>query len=85
MPNLIPSDWRDRAACRPNQPAAPDPDLFVPLQGESASPALGYCARCPVRSECLTEAIDRGHGGVRGGMTESTRDQLARRRRADAS
>ncbi|MEJ2865952.1 WhiB family transcriptional regulator [Actinomycetospora flava] len=86
MPELAPTDWRDQAACRPNQPAAPDPDLFFPLPGQSTSPALSYCGRCPVRAECLTEAIERGHGGVRGGMTEDSRRQLARtRRRAAAS
>lgn len=64
-------DWRHRAACRDE-----DPELFFPI-GESgpalrqAGAALAVCARCPVRSECLTDAIEKGDlYGVRGGLTE---------------
>jgi WhiB family redox-sensing transcriptional regulator len=68
-------DWRCRAACRGG-----DPDrLFV--RGAAQREAKLVCFGCPVRTECLVEALDhRIEFGVWGGMTERERRALLRRR-----
>ena len=68
-------DWRCRAACRNG-----DPDrLFV--RGAAQREAKLVCFGCPVRTECLAEALDhRIEFGVWGGMTERERRALLRRR-----
>jgi WhiB family redox-sensing transcriptional regulator len=68
-------DWRRRAACRDG-----DPDrLFV--RGAAQRQAKVVCLSCPVRTECLAEALDnRIEFGVWGGMTERERRALLRRR-----
>lgn len=69
------ADWVARAACR-----AVDPDaLFV--QGAAQNRAKLLCMGCPVRTECLADALDnRVEFGVWGGMTERERRALLRRR-----
>lgn len=69
------SDWTVRAACR-----SADPDeLFV--QGAAQNRAKAVCSGCPVRTECLADALDhRVEFGVWGGMTERERRALLRRR-----
>ena len=69
------SDWSARAACR-----GTDPDtLFV--QGAAQNRAKAVCMGCPVRTECLADALDnRVEFGVWGGMTERERRALLRRR-----
>lgn len=67
--------WAHRAACRQGQPD----DLFV--RGAEQHRAKRVCAGCPVRTECLAEALDgRIEWGVWGGMTERERRALLRRR-----
>lgn len=68
-------DWRVRASCRDE-----DPDqLFV--RGAEQRKAKLVCMGCPVRTECLAEALDsRIEFGVWGGMTERERRALLRRR-----
>lgn len=68
-------DWTMSAACR-----GMDPDeLFV--QGAAQNRAKSVCAACPVRTECLADALDnRVEFGVWGGMTERERRALLRRR-----
>jgi WhiB family redox-sensing transcriptional regulator len=68
-------DWAGLAACR-----ATDPDaLFV--QGAAQNRAKAVCLSCPVRTECLADALDnRIEFGVWGGMTERERRALLRRR-----
>ncbi len=68
-------DWTARASCR-NQ----DPDeLFV--SGAAQNRAKTVCHGCPVRTECLGDALDnRVEFGVWGGMTEQERRALLRRR-----
>jgi hypothetical protein len=68
------ADWRHRAFCR-----GVDPEIFFPV-GEPADPfdernltALALCAACPVRAQCLAEALDRIPDGVVGGMTAGQR------------
>ena len=67
--------WSDSAACRG---ARPD-ELFV--RGSAQNRVKQVCARCPVRTECLAEALDNCiEWGVWGGMTERERRALLRRR-----
>src|SRR5947209_10401127 len=69
------TDWTTRAACK-----GTDPDeLFV--QGAAQNRAKLICRGCPVRTECLADALDhRIEFGVWGGMTERERSALLRRR-----
>jgi len=68
-------DWTVAAACRSSGPDA----LFV--QGAEQNRAKQLCAGCPVRTECLAEALDNQiEWGVWGGMTERERRALLRRR-----
>jgi hypothetical protein len=77
--------WRERAAC-----LGADSNLFVPTgQGNVPREGLTYCVRCPVRSDCLTDALDRQathDAGVWGGTTERIRAgvRLGHLTRADA-
>lgn len=68
-------EWASRAACRSSDPDA----LFV--QGAAQNRAKLVCLGCPVRTECLSDALDnRVEFGVWGGMTERERRALLRRR-----
>lgn len=68
-------DWTASAACRNAQPD----ELFV--KGAEQNKAKLVCAGCPVRTECLAEALDNQiEWGVWGGMTERERRALLRRR-----
>ncbi|MET3807132.1 putative Fe-S protein YdhL (DUF1289 family) [Nakamurella sp. UYEF19] len=62
------SEWTVRAVC-----AGTDPDaLFV--TGAAQRDAAKLCQGCPVRLECLADALDnRIEYGVWGGMTERQR------------
>ena len=73
-------DWRDRAACRTE-----DPELFFPIG--NTGPALvqieeakAVCRRCPVQSPCLSFALETGQdAGVWGALSEDERRALKRR------
>jgi WhiB family redox-sensing transcriptional regulator len=68
-------DWRARASCREE----PEDVMFV--RGAEQRKAKLVCIGCPVRTECLSEALDnRIEYGVWGGMTERERRALLRRR-----
>lgn len=68
------ADWPSLAACRDGDPDA----LFV--QGAEQNVAKRICRGCPVRYECLADALDnRIEFGVWGGMTERERRALLRR------
>uniref|UniRef100_UPI0038D0E084 WhiB family transcriptional regulator n=1 Tax=Kitasatospora indigofera TaxID=67307 RepID=UPI0038D0E084 len=76
---LVGSDWSRYAACV----SVPD-DLFV--EGAEQNRAKAVCGGCPVRTECLAQALDhRIEHGVWGGMTERERRALLRRRPAVSS
>jgi WhiB family redox-sensing transcriptional regulator len=70
-----PQDWTAASACKN---ADPD-ELFV--TGAAQNRAKAVCLGCPVRTECLSDALDnRVEFGVWGGMTERERRALLRRR-----
>jgi WhiB family transcriptional regulator, redox-sensing transcriptional regulator len=72
---MLPSHVVARAACRNTDPD----ELFV--QGAAQNRAKTICRACPVRTECLADALDsRIEFGVWGGMTERERRALLRRR-----
>lgn len=66
--------WATRAAC-----AKIDPDsLFV--RGSAQRQVRQLCYACPVRLECLADALDSNAGfGVWGGLTERERRAILRR------
>ena len=67
--------WANVALC---QKAAPD-ELFV--RGAEQHKAKAVCGACPVRAECLAEALDNQiEWGVWGGLTERERRALLRKR-----
>ena len=62
------SDWTVRAVC-----ATGDPDMLF-VTGAAQRDAAKICGACPVRLECLADALDnRIEYGVWGGMTERQR------------
>ncbi len=68
------SDWTLQAKCREMA------DALFP-EGKDQKRARSVCLGCPVRSECLAEALDnRIEWGVWGGMTERERRHLLRTR-----
>lgn len=69
--------WTASASCGAGR-MAPDA-LFV--EGSAQREVRAVCAACPVRLECLADALDnRMDFGVWGGMTERERRVLLRRR-----
>jgi WhiB family redox-sensing transcriptional regulator len=73
-------DWASAALCRAAQPDR----LFV--RGAEQNRAKQMCLGCPVRSECLAEALDNQiEWGVWGGMTERERRALLRRHQPEQS
>jgi WhiB family redox-sensing transcriptional regulator len=73
--NVFRTDWRRRSRCGDGNAEV----LFV--QGAEQRKAKLLCAPCPVRTECLAEALDeRVQFGVWGGMTERERRALLRKR-----
>lgn len=81
------TDWRDRAACRDE-----DPELFFPVSdvgpgARQTAEAKTVCGRCPVRRECLDFALDNGLDyGIFGGTTERERREIkVARRSSDAA
>ena len=65
--------WREDALC------SQDPELFQVDAAQNQAKLI--CRGCPVRTECLAEALDSGNEfGVWGGMTGRERLALLRRR-----
>lgn len=65
-------NWEQRAACKGH----PDPEIFHPKPSNTRGiqQAKAICARCPVRNQCLTQAMEYG---IWGGLTEDERRELA--------
>ncbi len=70
-----------KAACR-----GEDPELFFPFASAGAvfeaqvGAAKKVCAGCPVREQCLDEALERIPEGVAGGLTAAERRGLSAQR-----
>lgn len=67
--------WRNRALC-----VDTDPELFFPISAEGSTPhtlqlreAQRICNNCPVKGECVDEAVRLGLVGIWGGTTERER------------
>lgn len=80
--------WHDDANCR-----GVDIDIFFSLDDLDQKNALELCKACPVRRECLQDALEQHEMyGIWGGTTESDRRSMIRdhrrqerERRADAA
>ena len=74
MTTVYREDWATAANCRGTGDV-----LFA--EGAAQRRVRVLCDNCPVRRECLAEALDdRIEWGVWGGMTERERRALLRRR-----
>lgn len=72
--------WRDSALC-----AQVSPDMWFPDPGASSEAAREICWQCPVREECLFDALFEErelNWGIRGGLTPKARRDLLRRNAA---
>lgn len=70
---LADRDWVDHAACAGGEPDA----LFV--QGAAQREARVQCLNCPVRLQCLADALQHeSNFGVWGGLTERERRAMLR-------
>lgn len=68
--------WRTKALCNQGQPKD---SMYV--RGAAQNQAKQACGGCPVRTECLAEALDNQiEWGVWGGMTERERRAVLVRR-----
>lgn len=74
------SHWSDRAAC-----LGQDDVDFHSTNETHIFEAKRICGMCPVRTECLMDALERDDDhGVYGGLTASERATLRTRRRPTA-
>lgn len=65
--------WRDDALCRET-----DATLFFPTKGDPLVEARRLCGMCPVRDDCLEDALrQRDYFGFRGGLSGQQRRRLA--------
>ena len=72
--------WTAAAACGTGGKRKLSPEAMF-VEGSAQREACSVCVSCPVRLECLAEALDnRLDFGVWGGMTERERRALRRRR-----
>lgn len=87
--------WQDDAACRDIGWG-----LFLPLDDDEGNqwnsntyaPGKAVCAACPVRTDCLEDAMTREgdathqyRSGLWGGLTPNQRARLARARATEAA
>lgn len=73
------SGWRNDAACRDMGPAL----FFSDYQSDHAR-AKAVCESCPVRAECLADALDTPQFddyGIRGGLSVSGRHGIRGRKK----
>lgn len=73
---IQPAEWTAQALC-----AQVDPELFFPALGANGVAAKRVCMKCPVRIECLQEALERDEEyGIFGGLSRNQRAKLRRER-----
>lgn len=69
-------NWKLRASCR-----GLDPDYWEPERPSDASYGQRVCEHCPVKAECLEDALAKdSRYGTYGGLTEWERSRLTDRR-----
>jgi Transcription factor WhiB len=71
--------WDSAGLCR----TAPDPNVFFPATESPAAVAWvssRYCDHCPVKAQCLDQAIASQDGGLWAGTTTAERKKLTRTR-----
>ena len=66
--------WRDNAACKSIELSK----FFSTPMSSDISYALSCCRFCPVRANCLYEAMTFGYHGVWGGSTYEQRSAIVR-------
>lgn len=83
LPIVTPTNvatWVEKAACAAYPQHA---DWWHPSPGDNNSTgtlrAIEICRGCPVRENCLEDAMTRREHGIWGGMTETQRAKLRRR------
>ena len=60
-----------------------DTEIFFPVTAGEEAEALAVCATCPVRAQCLEQALRDGErDGIWGGATPEERRRIARRKAA---
>lgn len=69
-------NWSRRAACGTNDAAS-----FFPGANASTAEVKRLCRSCPVREECLQDALDSGdvYAGIRAGLSADERRALIRK------
>lgn len=80
------ASWRDLARCRDRGPSMFFVEFIKPSwrREQKIEEARQFCERCPVRGECLDDALaTREQFGIRGGLTEEERGKVSRRRRRE--
>ena len=82
-----PAPWREQAAC-----FGDDPNLFFPdlptgcFSPETEARARQACAKCPVQTRCLSDAIASSEEyGIRGGVNFGSPRERARVMRGGAA
>jgi len=81
MQALVEEDWMLAASCRgrPDLFFAPDDSETRSERRRREAAAKSVCARCPVRIECLMDALESDERfGIWGGLTERERRSLRR-------
>ncbi|MFJ9037423.1 WhiB family transcriptional regulator [Streptomyces sp. NPDC102406] len=84
---LDPRERREgRGACRSEQYRDHADLWYAPTRDrEALNAAMRVCVACPVRAECLEDALDRDEPwGIWGGLTKRQRRDLLRSRQAAA-
>lgn len=75
---LLETPWRLLAACR-----GKGPEIFFPTDWQGVERARDICRDCPVRFECLEEALSMTYQyGVWGGESERSRRRMRETRRS---
>ncbi len=77
--NVPRTTWTGYAACGQGRATAPDPDLFFPVEADSAETYLAqrFCVRCPVREMCAGYGALNSSQGVWGGIFRDSRGRPA--------
>lgn len=72
------SEWVEQAVCR-----SVNPDLWFNDYASRYDPVFRICASCPVRRDCLKEALDLDiEFGIWGGVPSRVRERIRWRKKA---